>query len=132
MTVEPQTSRMYGNEGRVMPEPTVQELRQQIAERERELQVLRESLRSRQHELTGLASRKERLQAELHQVEAEIATLSSTPRHPHQTPPGQSAVAGNGTAATRADGRLHLFELVAALLLLALRHSGGSHDKEKS
>ena len=60
-----------------MPAVSLTDLQQQIAERERELQVLRQELESRQGHLIELTRRKEDLQRQLQQVEEEITTLAT-------------------------------------------------------
>ncbi len=65
-----------------MPVVSLTDLQKQITQRERELQALRQELENRQNEFARLTSRKKDLQAQLRQVEAEIAALAaiSTPQ----------------------------------------------------
>ena len=71
----------------IMPAVSVEDLQQQITQREQELRTLRQELESRQNELARLASRKEQLQTQLRQVEAEIAALAArSPARPAAVP----------------------------------------------
>lgn len=60
-----------------MPANTLEDLHQQIAQRERELKALRQELESRRDRVTTLMRRKEELQNQLQQVEGEISALSA-------------------------------------------------------
>jgi hypothetical protein len=60
-----------------MPAVSLEDLQQQITQRELELQTLRQELEARQSELATLVNRKKDLLAQLHQVEAEMAALAA-------------------------------------------------------
>ena len=93
-----------------MPAVSVEDLQQQITQREQELRTLRQELESRQNELARLASRKEQLQTQLRQVEAEIAALAArSPVRPDAVPT---------TPPAPAQPRL------ADLIVTMLRHAG--------
>ncbi|MHB1425034.1 MAG: winged-helix domain-containing protein [Gemmataceae bacterium] len=85
-----------------MPAISLEELNQQIAQRERELDALRQELESRRTQFTTLTRRKEELRRQLEQVEAEIAALSAAQqasteqpkKAPPPAPPRQPSVAG--------------------------------------
>jgi hypothetical protein len=70
-----------------MPATSVESLQQEIRQRERELQQLRQELQSRRDHLTELTRRKEELQNQLQQVEAEIAALATTTQRPQPAKP---------------------------------------------
>ncbi len=68
-----------------MPAISLDDLHQQIAQRERELKALREELESRKDHVAALMRRKKELQNQLQQVETELAALSvGAPAAPEQ------------------------------------------------
>jgi hypothetical protein len=72
-----------------MPAFSLEELNQQIAQRERELETLRHELESRRNQLTALTHRKEELLGQLRQVESEIAALTTVVSAPPGGVPAQ-------------------------------------------
>ena len=66
----------------VMHAFSLEELNQQIAQREQELEALRRELESRRDQFTALKRRKDELLEQLRQVEADIAALTSAPLVP--------------------------------------------------
>jgi len=99
-----------------MPAVSVEDLQQQITQREQELRTLRQELETRQNELARLASRKEQLQTQLRQVEAEIAALAA--RSPVR--PAAPAVPAAVPTTPPAPAQPRLADLIVTLL----RHAG--------
>jgi hypothetical protein len=93
--------------------PTIS-LEEQIAHLERELEALRRERESRKHQLTTLARRKQELQSQLKQVEAEIAALSSTQAAATEQP--KKAVPSAPPLQSPSAGKPKLGELVLTLL----------------
>ena len=102
-----------------MPAVSLQDLQQQISQRELELQALREELETRQNQLGTLTRRKEELLTQLRQVEAEIATLAASPS-PRKAAPPTPAKTVAPTPVLAAGGQPKL----ADLIVLLLRQSG--------
>jgi regulator of replication initiation timing len=93
---------------------SLEDLSQQIAQRERELEALRQELESRRNQFTALTRRKEELLSQLQQVEAEIAALTaassaSTGQPQKAAPPTPSQTSGK-------DGKPTLRELILQVL----------------
>jgi hypothetical protein len=102
-----------------MPAVSVEDLQQQITQRELELRTLRQELETRQNELSSLASRKEDLQAQLRQVEADIAALAArSPLQPAAAAVPTAAVPPTPPPRAQAQPRL------ADLIVTMLRHAG--------
>jgi chromosome segregation ATPase len=97
-----------------MPAVSLPDLQQQIAARERELQVLRQELASRQDHLTELTRHKEELQRQLQQVEEEITALAAA-SPTVRAQPEAVAPAAPASVASRA-GLPRLGELIVSLL----------------
>jgi chromosome segregation ATPase len=96
-----------------MPATSLEDLQQQIAQREQELERLRQELQARQAHLDTLMHRKEQLHSELRQVEEEIASLGIATLAPKEQPQSATASmartqpASNGTPkAARKPARL--------------------------
>jgi hypothetical protein len=103
----------------IMPTLSLNDLQQQISQRERELQALRRELEARQNQLMTLTSRKEELLGQLRQVEAEIATLAASAPNQAAVPPKRAAAA----PATPPAGAVSQPKL-ADLIVTMLRQSG--------
>ena len=100
-----------------MPAISLQDLQQQISQRELELQTLRQELETRQNQLGTLTSRKEELLTQLRQVEAEIAALAASPPPRKAAPPTPAKTVA---PTLRSGGQPKL----ADLIVLLLRQSG--------
>jgi hypothetical protein len=97
-----------------MPAISVQDLHQQIAERERELKALREELESRKDHVAALIRRKEELRNQLRQVEKELAALSAGA--PAATEQPKPAAPSAPTPGTPAKDRPKLGEMIVVML----------------
>jgi hypothetical protein len=96
-----------------MPAVSLEDLQQQITQREQELQALREELQARQSHLSELTRRKEELQRQLQQVEQDIAALAAAAAKPTEQPaPAARAV----PQASSAESQPRLGELIVTLL----------------
>jgi hypothetical protein len=102
-----------------MPAASLEDLQQQITQRELDLRTLRQELETRQIELTTLTSRKEDLQAQLRQVEAEIAALAAS-SPPQAAAPAVPTAAVPSTPPPPAQAQPRLADLIVTLL----RHAG--------
>jgi hypothetical protein len=98
----------------------MQTLQHQIRQREQELEALRRELQSRQTQLDNLLRRKQGLQSQLQEVEAEIATLATTPV---KKAPGTPA-ASSASPLTDLEGRAEDQPKLSDLIVAALRRAG--------
>jgi hypothetical protein len=85
-----------------MPATSLEDLQNQIAQREQELERLRQELQARQAHLDTLMHRKEELQSQLRQVEEEIASLGIATQTPKEQP--ESATAGMARTQPTSNG----------------------------
>jgi hypothetical protein len=100
-----------------MPAVSLEVLQQQITRRESELNALRQELENRQKQLTSLTSRKEDLLAQLHQVEADIAALTSHSARQATVPPKRTVVIEpSSPAAAAAAAQPKLADLIVTML----------------
>jgi hypothetical protein len=98
-----------------MSAASLQDLQQQISQRELELQTLRQELETRQNQLGTLTRRKEKLLTQLRQVEAEIAALAASPSARKAAPPTPAKTVAP-TPALAAGGQPKLADLIVLLL----------------
>jgi hypothetical protein len=99
-----------------MPDLSLTDLQQQIAQREHELQALHQQLESRQGHLTALTRRKEELHSQLQRVEEEIAALAVSTDAPQRPAPAAPAAAPSPVPAAPRGGQPLLGELIVTLL----------------
>jgi hypothetical protein len=99
-----------------MPDVSLTDLQQQIAQREHELKALRQQLESRQSHLTELTRRKEELHSQLQHVEEEIAALAASATATQRAAPAAPAAAPSPVPAAPRGGQPLLGELIVTLL----------------
>jgi hypothetical protein len=99
-----------------MPAVSLEELQQQISQRELDLQNLRRELESRRHELATLADRKKDLLAQLRQVEAEIAALAASALPQAAASPDRAAAVPSPSPPAAAAGQPRLADLIVTML----------------
>jgi hypothetical protein len=98
-----------------MPATSLEDLQQQIAQREQELDRLRLELQSRQSRLSELARQKEDLESKLRQVDEEIAALGAA-TSPVAKPPAPSAPRPSSAAPVSPQGQPRLRDLIQTML----------------
>ncbi|HEY7424087.1 MAG TPA: hypothetical protein VH682_07615 [Gemmataceae bacterium] len=98
-----------------MPAVSLEELQQQISQRELELQALRQELETRQNQFATLASRKEDLLTQLRQIEADIAALTATSPPPATVSPAPAEVVAP-TSPPHAADQPKLADLIVTML----------------
>jgi len=99
-----------------MPDVSLTDLQQQIAQREHELKALRQQLESRQSHLTELTRRKEELYSQLQHVEEEIAALAASATATQRPASATPAAAPSPVPAAPRGGQPLLGELIVTLL----------------
>jgi hypothetical protein len=99
-----------------MPDVSLTDLQQQIAQREHELKALRQQLESRQSHLTELMRRKEELHRQLQHVEEEIAALAASATATQRPAPAAPAAAPSPVPAAPRGGQPLLGELIVTFL----------------
>jgi hypothetical protein len=112
-----------------MPAVSLEDLQQQITQREQELQALREQLQARQNHLAELTRRKAELQSELRQIEEEIATLAAAAAVPTERP---TPAAPPAPPAASAGSQPRLGELIVTMLREADRPLTGRQLLEEA
>src|SRR5260370_41032752 len=103
-----------------MSSRSLEQLQQHIAQQEAALERLRQPLVGRQQQLDSLQRRKQELQEQLRQVDAQLAAVAGTKAAPTETPKSPARPKGPTGRSSRNRSQPPLRELIVT----ALRESG--------